>query len=338
MENIIYHRHNIALYNVLNQEVVFEEYFCNLLQFDDFRDLFIDFINEQSFIKFDKNKIKYYDFNTEVKIEDDGRADLFLNYENQEYIFEIKNKDRTNLTPNQPKGYLKYLENQNLFFLIPRNYKHKIDIIDRWQDYCNNENIENHIFYWEDFIRMLEKSGIHKKYTEIKIFYDFCSYWFNIELIEFSNIEKEILKKGYIVNDFKNKTIPVMLQKLESIIDNIAENCKLKKDNDVIGYNYSLEIKQYILYIGINYELWNEIGMPISIEIQNKELDYQEFDLELNGINLNTKLYQETATTDKQFSLYVDLVYSIDNRIFQEETTNLILNIIEQLKNIQGEK
>ena len=166
--------------NVLNQEIVFEEYFCNLLYFDSFRNLFIDFINNKNKLLDKKNIIKYKYFNTEVKLNNDnGRADLFLKIKdtNEEFIFEIKNKVYTNLTTNQPNSYLNYLNSKhsNLFFLIPGGYKHKDEIIARWKDY---NNVSNQILYWEDFINKITESNIYKDNTEINMFYKFCLYWF----------------------------------------------------------------------------------------------------------------------------------------------------------------
>ena len=338
MDKIRYHRHNIVLYNVLNQEVVFEEYFCNLMQFKDFRDLFLQFINKDNL--FDSSKIHYHNFNTEVRLnkqfdkKDYGRADLFLKIKNDEFIFEIKNKCNTTLTENQPISYLEYLnnQNQNLFFIIPRHYNHQNEIYKRWQEYNNFNDIKNKIFYWEDFIHEITKSKIYETSVEIKIFYDFCLYWFNMEIIKFSEEEKAILQKGYIVNDLKNKSIPSMIQKLEEIVDNIGESCNMKIDNETIGYTYSIIVNNYIIYFGINYDLWEEIGIPISIEIQSIKSDYQEFKLNLNDIILKNKLYEETSKTYRQFSLYVDLRYSMQDDNFQEITKKLILNILDQLK------
>jgi len=330
MDKVRYHRHNIVLYNVLNQEVVFEEYFCNLMQFKDFRDLFLQFINKDNL--FDSSKIHYHNFDTEVRLnkqfdkKDYGRADLFLKIKNDEFIFEIKNKCKTTLTDNQPINYLKYLnnQNQNLFFIVPRCYRHQNEISKRWKDYNNFKDTKKKILYWEDFIYEIN--------TEMKMFYDFCLYWFNVEIIKFSNEEKTILKKGYTMNDFKNKTIPSMLQKLEEIVDNVGESCNMKIDNETIGYTYSIKANNYIIYFGINYDLWEDIGKPISIEIQSIKNDYQEFELNLNNIVLIDKLYEETSKTDREFSLYVDLKYSIQDDSFQEATKNLILNILDQLK------
>ena len=146
------HRKNMILYNVLNQEVVFEEYFCNLLGIEKFRDLFLDLIAQKNKILTGED-IQYHYFDTEVvlkkKDKDYGRADLFLKLQDKEFIFEIKNKDWTSLTKNQPVGYLEYLEsrNEHLFFLIPKGYKHKDQIYKRWKDF---DKYENQIFYWQD--------------------------------------------------------------------------------------------------------------------------------------------------------------------------------------------
>ncbi|MBD3840961.1 MAG: hypothetical protein IE909_03575, partial [Campylobacterales bacterium] len=125
-------------------------------------------------IRLKHQKISYQDFSTEKNFgeieecfsEDEnnkiGRGDLILYYDEEDYIFELKIEKYTDLTKNQPQGYLCYLKkqnensyNQNLYFILPKGYMHINQIFSRWQDFCNypKEKIQNnHILYWEDIL------------------------------------------------------------------------------------------------------------------------------------------------------------------------------------------
>ena len=285
------HRNNMILYNVLNQEVVFEEYFCNLLQFDDFRDLFISFINQQSKSSFfHKKDIQYKNFNTEIALENEkyGRADLFLKYANQEYIFEIKNKDRTNLTPNQPIGYLKYLQNQNLFFLIPRNYIHKKVIIERWETY-NLDNthiaydIESKILYWQDFIILLQKESLLLEKIEIKLFYEFCVYWFNMQTILFKEEELNLIFLETL-GENKMSNIANIMKKLSMTVNGVIDlgieiDKKYDEQNaEYFGYiinnnKYKID-KDLDIWFGISYDIWeSNSNAPLILELCTEDVN-----------------------------------------------------------------
>jgi len=325
---IIERQKDMILYNVLNQEVVFEEYFCNLLQINDFRKLFIDFITEKNNLLYKEN-IQYKNFNTEVILNKNsknyGRADLFLEVNNKEFIFEIKNKDWTDLTEKQPNEYLRYLNNRNehLFFLIPKGYGHKDTILDRWKEY---DNAENQIFYWQDLILKIKDKEL--KEIEIKMFYDFCIYWFDMKVVEFTNEEKKILDNKE--NKMKNLTgisIPRLVEKLEHIITNIGNNSDMKKDSEAISINYSKKIGDYIIYFGIDYDIWDKENKPLTLLIQNYRNNYQEFELEIKNENLIPIEYEETRISPKQFAYLVELKSDLGNDNFQETIKKQINHI-----------
>jgi len=330
----MYHRESIILYNVLNQEVVFQEYFCNLLQFPNFRNLFIDFINEHNCI-LKKEDIKYNNFNTEIILPNNcGRADLSLKINNDEFIFEIKNKCYTTLTTNQPNSYLLHLnkKNENLYFLIPKKYAHKEELKNIWKEFNEYNNIEQQIFYWEDFITKMTTSKIYNKHLEINFFYEFCLYWFDMEIIKFTKEEKMILTNNKNkTSDFTNKSIPSALKKIEAIINNIGSNSDMKIDNDTVGYNYSKKINDYVIYFGIDYDIWESQGIPLSILIQNHKVDYNDFELELNGVLLEKIYYNETKDSPQQVGYRVINNNELGNDDFQDNTKRLIAKILEQI-------
>lgn len=319
------HRENMILYNVLNQEVIFEEYFCNLLRIDSFRSMFIDFISKRNSI-LDNLIIKYENFDTEIALNKKkkkfGRADLFLQVEKQKFIFEIKNKEWTDLTDNQPAGYLKYLdyENEHLFFFIPKGYKHKQEIIDRWKGFSQ---IENQIFYWEDLIEEIKNKNLHADNIEVKMFYEFCQYWFELETIEFKEEEMKLLT---------NKNLPSTMQKLEEITRNISNKVRLNDKFGTIGFMHTIKVKEYRVYFGIDYDIWKDKELPLSILIQNHKKDYQEFELELDNIKLEEMEYEETNISDKQFGYVVILDEEVGSDNYEKIVEMTLKNIIKQLK------
>jgi len=219
------HRENILLFNVLNNETVFTDYFCNLLSIDTFRDLFIEFIFNE------KREYQYNKFDTEKVLGKYGRIDLILQSDNKEFLFEVKNKDFTCLTENQPQGYLEYLKEKNikdthLFFLIPKTYKHKDEIYRNWNNKSDVEKIRNQIFYWEDFLLKVKESKICNDMA-IQMFYEFCEHWFNLRITEIKEDEMNLIK---------NPLVPSLMSKLVEITDKIGNEQGLKLDRDLLGY------------------------------------------------------------------------------------------------------
>jgi len=316
------HRENIILYKVLNKEVVFEEYFCNLLRLDSFRRMFLKFISKKTSILNDLT-IKYENFDTEIILEKAyGRADLFLEVNEKKFIFEIKNKIWTDLTPNQPEKYLKYLNNKNehLFFLIPKGYKHKSEIIERWKDF---NNIENQIFYWEDLVEEIKNTNLHLENLEINMFYEFCEYWFDLKIVEFEEEEMKLLK---------NKSIASMMEKLEEIIRNVSNRVGLNDNFATIGSMQTKVVGDYRVYFGIDYDIWKKNDFPLSILIQNHKKEYQEFELEIENIKLESIEYEETSISAKQFGYVVILDEEVGSIKYEKVVEKILNHVINQLK------
>ncbi|SFV70676.1 hypothetical protein MNB_SV-3-1247 [hydrothermal vent metagenome] len=327
-------REKLFLYNVLNQEIVFEEYFCNLLYIDDFKQLFLKFINSKNTI-LDSCKIEYENFYTEVFLDEKyGRADLFLKVDSKEFIFEIKNRNWTSLTDNQPSGYLKYLSkynyenyNRHLFFLIPKSYKHLNEIYKQWNNF---DNIDNQIFYWQDFIIEIKKSKLYEQNVEIDMFYQFCLYWFDMKIVKFTEEEKQLLdSKEKQMYGFNNKSIPTLMRKLENIIDDIGSNVEMKRCHYCVGFNYVTKINDYTIYFGIDYVIWENKGMPLNIVIQNHSKENGRFDLKLGGIELEEIIYTETSSTDEEFGYVVSLDEEIYSEDYQHNTIDILHRVLK---------
>jgi len=311
------HRENILLFNVLNNETVFTNYFCNLLSINIFRDLFIEFIFNE------KREYQYNKFDTEKVLGRYGRIDLILQLDNKEFLFEVKNKDFTCLTENQPSGYLEYLKEKNLkdthlFFLIPKTYKHQDEIYRNWDNKSDVEKIRNQIFYWEDFLLKVKESEICNDMA-IQMFYEFCEHWFNLRITEIKEDEMNLIK---------NPLVPSLMNKLVEITDRIGNEQGLKFDRNLLGYLYSKTYENYTVCFGIEYEIWGNKGLPLSIMILKNTDDANEFTLDIEDITLKSFRFEATSKNDEQFCYFIDMDKEIGDEEYEYE-------VKEKLKKIE---
>lgn len=337
-------RENLMLYNVLNQEVIFQEYFCNLLREKSFMKKFLDFIGQKNGIL--KNEtIQYHHFHTEyplhIKEKSFGRADIFLDLGDKKIIFEVKNKVYTSLTENQPHNYLNYLErivestdfNACLIFIIPKNYAHKKEIYKKWKEH-SNINIDIQLFYWENFVLTLKD----EENVFVKEFYKFCLYWFELNPMCLTKAEIALLNfKGSSMELIKNETLPNLMAKLELAVIKIGKYFQWEQDFIEGGYttgcNYTKKIKNYQLYIGIVYDMWEKYDQPINIYISDAKDFSKEFILpQIETLEFDVYESKESSNFDDFFAYVVKLNFKIDAENYEEKMKDVIQKILNQLK------
>lgn len=337
-------RENLMLYNVLNQEVIFQEYFCNLLREKSFMKKFLDFIEQKNEILKNKN-IEYKNFHTEhpliLKNKTYGRADIFLDLVDKKIIFEVKNKVYTTLTDNQPRNYLNYLEktvkspdfNACLMFLIPKNYAHKETIYQKWDPYPKEE-INKQLFYWEDFVLTLKD----EENVFVKAFYEFCLYWFDLNPINLTKEEIKLLNfKGSSMECINNVTLPKLMAKLELAVIKIGQHFQWQQDFEQEGYVtgciYTKKMKNYQLYIGINYDMWGQYTQPINIYISDAKDFSKEFILpQIETLEFNIYESKEDSNFDNFFAYAVKLDFKIEDENYEEKMKDVIQKVVKQLK------
>ncbi len=338
-------RENFILYNVLNQEVIFQEYFCNLLREKSFMKKFLDFIEQKNEI-LNNEDIEHHHFHTEhplqIKEKSFGRADLFLDLESKKIIFEVKNKVYTSLTENQPHNYLNYLErtvkntdfNTCLMFLIPKNYAHEEAIYQRWNNLYPKEEIAKQLFYWEDFVLTLKD----EENIFVKAFYEFCLYWFELNPIYLIKDEIALLNfKGNSMELISNETLPSLMSKLELATIKIGQYFQWKqifmKGGYVSGCNYTKKIQHYQLYVGIDYDMWKQYDQPINIYITNAKNSSEKFDLpSINTLNFNTYESKGDSNFDDFFAYVVKLDFKVTEENYEQKLKDIIQKIVTQLK------
>lgn len=321
-------------FNIVKNETSLTEVFCNLMMYKSFRIHFIDFVkSKQNSFDVDTNKIKYSSFITEKDFgkefdnnnsdEDKsiGRGDLILTIDDRDYIFELKIEIYTQLTKNQPNGYIKYLQSKNqtkddLFFILPKSYKH-IN--------CLSNIDKNNILFWEDFIQSIKTEGLDD-ILYIKDFINIMNYrWFYSEEFSFSKYEKNIISNKRKV-DMNDNTIPKIMMDLTNKVDEITKRViknKLSyndwKDDSGYGVFIKNDEKDEILWFGIDYKFWNEYGIPLSIGVDGMdekyvELLYKSFENEIVKVK-----FEEDA-----YFYYIPLPFEI-----YDTTDQIILKISE---------
>lgn len=345
-------REENIFYNLIKNETSLTEVFCNFMRYENFRNLFIDIVNEKIKNKeniIDKSIVKFQNFDTEVALNNqkNGRIDFQLKINNKIYLFEIKIETFTNLTDNQPKGYLDYLkelelESENLFFILPRGYLHL-------------KEIKNHnIIYWEDILKQIRKQELDKANVFISEFCKILAYrWFDFKKIIFIENELDLIFSGKKEEGYKmleNVSIPVLISKLFQIVDNSSKKLNTKYYSGLESYEYNgyfLDNKKYelsnkfMVWFGVDNMIWEKIRNPISIQIVGFESGYIEslekflknedcFNNEKNKINFKIFEYD-----DNTICFYIALekeIFENEDKNITEELTHKINEVINVLK------
>ncbi len=322
-------REENIFYNLIKNEISLTEVFCNFMRYKKFRDLFIDIVNEKirnQENRIDKSRVEFQDFDTEVILGDNenkfGRIDLQLKVNEEEiYLFEIKIEIFTSLTPNQPTNYLDFLndKNENLFFILPKGYFHKSEILNSWEskNHYTKREIENHnIIYWEDILKQLRKQELDKVNIFIEEFCKILDFrWFYFEKIIFTKNELDLMfsdkkDKGYKM--LENINVPVLMSKLFQIVFDTKIDCENNKEPQYPDYfGYYVDNKKNDLYgklriwFGVDYELWEETKLPLSIQIVAKnqeDTDIKNIENFLNNKRINGISFQKIENKDENIT------------------------------------
>lgn len=334
-------REENIFYNIIKNETSLTEIFCNFMNYEVFRDLFIDIINKKICKKINKSKVKFQDFDTQVPLlneQNNGIIDLQLKISEKEiYLFEIKIELYTNLTDNQPINYLKYLkdlniENENLFFIVPKGYYYLNKLYD-----CN-------IIYWEDILNEIRKNELDKKNIFINEFCKILDYrWFYFEKVEFTKNEIDLIfndkkEKGYKMREYVN--IPILMSKLfKIVVDTKIDYYKNDKDSikqkyDYFGYfleNRKCGISDKLtIWFGVDYDIWERYKHPLIIQIEPTE---QQEVINLEDYLKDKIDYKKHICDNGETIFYIPLQKELfenqDVKITQEFTLK-----IEEVKNL----
>ncbi len=342
-------------FNIIKNETSLTEVFCNLLYYKAFRDLFLDIVNKKRKIlklgQLSLSSIQYENFSTEKSFGEDencfdednnkiGRGDLVLKYNNDiEYIYELKIERYTQLTKNQPEGYLCYLKDDTrLFFIIPRGYLHINDIYNRWHQKTNysKKNIENHIIYWEDILKEIKRSELNKLNLFIDEFCKILEYrWFDYIDIEFSNFEIQMLfkKQGNKKKELSmllDTNIPKIVSKLFEIIEDVKVDTRTEKAYVTQNYAYYGRFvknenipKEWEVWFGVDFKIWEKYQVPLTIQIFSDNEDEME---KIKNLEISTHFLYE----DESVTTFIGL----DKKIFEDKTNNIVREFENKINDV----
>jgi len=343
------HREDNIFYNVIRNETSLTEVFCNFMKYKQFREIFLNLVAEKNeLFKELKSHIKFDNFITEKVLDDNlGRADLVLELNDEQYIFELKIEMYTRLTDNQPVNYLKFLanKNENLFFILPKGYMHLSEICTKW----NNENTnystktinEKNILYWEDILGAIRKNELDKLNPFISEFCDILDYrWFKYEKIIFTTQELELIfsnkkDKGYKM--LEERSMPTTISKLFQVIDGVRMKIDYitKEDKQRSGYyGYLVNDKQskmpddIVIFFGIDFGIWEETNCPIIIQIESNSEN------EVKKIEFNKLIEERLPEFKKYFDEDDELIlfyYGLEKKEFESKDENIIKTLSDKI-------
>jgi len=351
-------REENIFFNIIKNETSLTEVFCNLLNYKAFRNVFLNIVKNKN-IDFNVSNVSYKNFNTELILDgDNGRSDLHLKANNTEYIFEIKIELYTDLTDNQPEGYLEYLRSKNiedvdknLFFILPRGYLHLKDIHRRWineSKYSKNEIDTKNIIYWDEILNEIKKLELDKLNLFISEFCKIMNYrWFKYEDIKFLQSEMELInlnskrKKGYEM--LSDTNIPSLINKLFKIVDSAYEKLYTvdkydKQSSDYYGYilnNNKYKIPEnWSVWFGVDFEIWSSGKSPLTIQIYSDSNEDIPKIQELFG-SKKFEYQKETEEEEASITTYIELDKSLFKNSDKNITEYLVIKIIEIVNKIQ---
>ena len=259
---------NIFL-NIVTSENLMTELFCNFLKFRTFRDAVLELFLQKDQL----NRIEFDHFDTQYSLPDDkGRPDLAIRNEEFEILFEIKTGN-TNLTVNQPDGYLEYLREDFhntkwLILLAPHDYSFLVDWsskIDGFLKQYPHSGIQTKIIFWEDIMKAIEHYDLSILSDYFEDFLALLKMWFELQNITFKSSEVFLMF---------TKDIPEILSKLFTVVDMVknhnskAFSVSSSKTSSEYGVYFKTNEGESILYFGVWYVFWREHQKPLCFGVK----------------------------------------------------------------------
>ena len=246
---------------------------CSLMAFKPIREQIIRIFTKN---EYGAETFEYNSINTQSKREC-GIPDIIIENKNIIILVEVKTSLYTGLTSNQPENYLSYLkkyEAKNKYFvaLIPKKYQHIQKIKDSLSDE-NNITISSHIVTWESLASSLEKSELSKMNQYV---YDFCHH------IKKKYLFKKIQLSYKECSFMYEKSTATGLKKVLNIVDklmiiiqdkgySIEKECNNKWwDNGAYGFFINSKDDNYLLWVGVWFDYWENSGIPLCYGIQER--------------------------------------------------------------------
>jgi hypothetical protein len=260
-------------YRIVKNEDSFTEAFVNSLSDNRLLEQFKTLLQRE--LRLPTLDFVFDDLTTQSTGDDGSRPDIAVETPSLSLFIESKISPYTDLTENQPQGYLHRLASHRnttvraLVFVVPKQYRHTSKLLELYRSTPTDIKSASlfTVLYWEDVISALE--GI----TNEKWFSDFVT------------ISREIL--DYRIQSMDNKDIERLTAggssfvKLLLTIENTkklleAEGYRIEEEANPYSYGYHIRAKEdgrYLLYFGILYSQWANEREPLYFGFDDREYD-----------------------------------------------------------------
>lgn len=260
-------------YRLVTDEDSFTEAFVNALSNGVVRKSLVDFLRSR--LPIGDLSFDYADISTQSVGKERERPDIVV--ENAKVYLAIENKIHpyTELTGNQPTGYLRRLSTlgkeraRAIVFLVPREYRHTQTILERYEAALDSvkDGIHFAIVFWEELLDAIE-TAISER-------------WFN----DFVDLARDLMNyRSYPLDENDMQTLSNhagSFVKLIHTVDNarrLLSSMGFKIDEEVNEYSYGFHLRRrsdgaYLLYIGILYAQWVDRGEPLYFGFSRSEYD-----------------------------------------------------------------
>lgn len=232
--------------SIVKEENSLSDLLYNCLKYDEFRNVFLEFLGITTTCAHD-------DFEREYYLGENGRCDLVVENSELLNLIEIKVYD-TGLTDNQPHNYIKYIEDydsnkkKQLHFLLPKKYSHISVLIEAQQQG------KLQIVYWEDLLTLIPETN-----EVLKEFKSFLKSWFYMSLRTINDTELTLLTDKNF-----STAISKLMDNIEELAKHLSQNYNVRKAKTSYEFGFYIDSKQYgEMFYGIWYEVWEKYNLPV---------------------------------------------------------------------------
>ena len=259
--------HDTIFENIIKDENSLTEAFRNFLRFPAFRNLFLDLIDWGIL---NEHEVVFEDFETQISIDEYGKPDMRLLTSEIELLIEVK-VDNANTTPNQPNGYLNYLnvkstrEHKGLVFLVPKDYYYLGSYEKEQNEWLKSNSVPDiftNTIFWFQIIDEIENQNLPEFSTLFKEFNNLLTLWFKPEIINFTHQNISIMFSKEIP-----QTITKLLEFVDSVETEIKKKYKIKQGRprnfSEYGFYIKNEDEENFLFFGVWGEFWEKHEKPL---------------------------------------------------------------------------
>jgi hypothetical protein len=305
------------------------EILCNIFRSKYIRDISLEFLGISSEVC---KTIILGNISTRSNIDGVGIPDIKIENNFSLYFIENKIHIDTDLQESQITTYPEYINKKNkaskgYIFLIPRNYKHEIEIdkIKTSYPFVSKK-------YWEDFLDYLYEKEIHNESPVINEVLDYLK-----NLVSNNSVDTTELNINEVVVMYNPKDIYNVLSftaKINKLIDNVSEEIVktlgqdfsvFKDQKDQNGVGKYLKHRKGNIFIGLNPGLCEEQNgeFVFSVALEKKALDYNKINKEkypyfIDDEWIYIKIDRKTLVDVDQKNVLINTVVDIIKNVFLE--------------------